>query len=337
MKIALDAMGGDRGISVNVQGAIQACQEYPDIEVILVGDEAQIKAELSRFDISKNCRISIHHASELVGMHESPAESCRAKPDSSIMVCAKLHAAGTVDGLVSAGNSGATMAASLFHLKRLEGISRPAIATIIPTMDGHCVMLDMGANVDCKPKHLVQFAVMGAVYHEAIFKSKRPTVGLLSIGEEESKGNELTLETHQLLKESGLNYIGNIEGRDIPIGKADVVVCDGFVGNVVLKFAEGLAATIIKLIKGELQGHPLAIFGGLLLKKAFKRIKKRMDPAEYGGAPLLGVNGISIVSHGVSNAVAIKNALRVASELYEDNICDHIQKQLEKISASVPA
>ena len=312
MKIALDAMGGDRGISVNVQGAIQACQEYPDIEVILVGDEAQIKAELSRFDISKNCRISIHHASELVGMHESPAESCRAKPDSSIMVCAKLHAAGTVDGLVSAGNSGATMAASLFHLKRLEGISRPAIATIIPTMDGHCVMLDMGANVDCKPKHLVQFAVMGAVYHEAIFKYKRPTVGLLSIGEEESKGNELTLETHQLLKESGLNYIGNIEGRDIPIGKADVVVCDGFVGNVVLKFAEGLAATIIKL-------------------------KKRMDPAEYGGAPLLGVNGISIVSHGVSNAVAIKNALRVASELYEDNICDHIQKQLEKISASVPA
>jgi glycerol-3-phosphate acyltransferase PlsX len=335
MRIALDAMGGDSGPSVNVRGALLACREWPDVEIILVGDKGVLTEELRRAGASSVSTLSIHHAADIVGMHESPVEACRAKPDASIMVCAKLVAEGKADGMVSAGNSGATMTASLFHLRRLEGISRPAIATILPTLSGHCVMLDMGANVDCKPKHLLQFAVMGAVYHEAIFKKPKPTVGLLSIGEEEGKGNELTIESHSLLKNCGLNYIGNVEGRDIPLGKADVIVCDGFVGNVVLKFGEGLSSALIKLIKDELKGHPIAILGGLLVRGALRGIKKRVDPAEYGGAPLLGVQGISIVSHGGSNDHAIKNALRVATELIRDNINLHIKTQLANTSQNI--
>lgn len=330
-------MGGDFGPPINIEGAIQASLAWPAIEVVLVGEKNRLEQELRKFSSSKTLLpgLTIHHASDMVGMHESPVEACRTKPDSSIMVCAKLVAEGKADGLVSAGNSGATMAASLLHLRRLEGISRPAIATIFPTLKGHCVLLDMGANVDCKPKHLLQFAVMGSVYHQAIFKKPSPTVGLLSIGEEEGKGNELTNETHELLKNSGLHYIGNVEGRDIPIGKADVIVCDGFVGNVVLKFGEGLAEALLTLIRDEVKGHPLSLLGGLLLKGSLKRIKAKMDPAEYGGAPLLGIQGISIVSHGGSNAYAIKNAIRVAAELYRDNINMHIHEQLKTISPNL--
>ncbi len=335
MKIALDAMGGDLGLSVNIQGALEACHAWPDISVVLVGDQDKIRKELKSMGSVRAERLEIQHASDIVGMHESPVEACRTKPDSSIMMCAKLLSDGGVQAMVSAGNSGATMTASLLHIRRVEGISRPAIATIMPTIDGHCVMLDMGANVDCKPKHLLQFAVMGSVYFEAMFKKKNPIVGLLSIGEEEGKGNELTLETHHLLKNSGLNYIGNVEGRDIPVGKADVVVCDGFVGNVVLKFGEGLAESIIKLMKNEIKGHPLALIGGLLIKGVLKNLKKKVDPAEYGGAPLLGIQGISIVSHGGSTPLAIKNALRVAAELVRDDINVHIQEKLKNISTSI--
>jgi len=332
MKIALDAMGGDGDPSINIEGALQACQEWSDLEVVLVGNESTIKPLLNRHKSKHLSSISICHTEKVIGMHEPPVDACRSKPDASIMVCAKLLSEKKVQGMVSAGNSGATMTASLFHLRRLEGISRPAIATVLPTLESQCVMLDMGANVDCKPKHLVQFAIMGSVYYQAMYKSPRPKVGLLSIGEEDGKGNELTSETHHLLKNSGLNYIGNIEGRDIPMGKADVIVCDGFVGNVVLKFGEGLAKVLLKLIKNEIKSHPLAIFGGLMLKSAFKKIKKKVDPHEYGGAPLLGVRGISIVCHGGSNAHAIKNALRVASELIRDNINVHIQDQLKDTS-----
>ena len=332
MKIALDALGGDRGIPVNVQGAIQACREWPDLEVALVGDEAAIKREIHNGGGTNIKSLSIIHTASMVGMHEPPVDACRSKPDASIMISARLLAERKVDGIVSAGNSGATMTASLFHLRRLEGISRPAIVTVLPTLTGQCVLLDVGANVDCKPKHLLQFAVMGSVYSQTIFKLTNPKVGLLSIGEEEGKGNDLTSETHHLLKNSGLNYVGNIEGRDIPLGKADVIVCDGFVGNIVLKFGEGLSHAIIKLIKNEIKGHPLAFLGGILLRKAFKNMKKKVDPSEYGGAPLLGVRGISIVCHGGSDAVAIKNALRVASELIRDNINMHIQNQLKNTS-----
>jgi len=335
MRIALDAMGGDAGTPPNVEGAIDACRIWPGMEVVLVGDEDTITTELKKHKAVNRLPLSIQPATQTVGMHESPVEACRSKPDASIMVCAKLLSEGKVDGLVSAGNSGATMTASLFHLKRIEGISRPAIATIIPTISGHCVMLDMGANVDCKPKHLLQFAVMGSVYFHIMFKKERPTVGLLSIGEEEGKGNELTLETHTLLKNSGLNYIGNVEGRDIARGKVDVIVCDGFVGNVVLKFGEGFAEAILKLIKGEIQRRPLAILGSLLMKGVFRTIKAKVDPHEYGGAPLLGVKGITIVCHGVSNGYAIRNALREAAELIQDNINGQIHSQLLNISQQI--
>jgi glycerol-3-phosphate acyltransferase PlsX len=327
-------MGGDFGPPINVEGAVQACQEWPDLEILLVGDQIKLTNEIKKIKSAAQLPIHIHHSPTIVDMHESPVEACRAKPDSSIMTCAKLLADNQVAGLVSAGNSGATMTASLFHLRRLEGISRPAIASLLPTIPGHCVMLDMGANVDCKPKHLLQFAIMGAVYFGALFKITRPKVGLLSIGEEEGKGNELTQETHHLLKNSGLNYIGNIEGRDIPMGKADVVVCDGFVGNVVLKFGEGLSEALLKLIRQEIKKHPLAMLGGFLLQGGLKDIKKKVDPSFYGGAPLLGVNGVSIVSHGGSNSIAIKNALRVASELIKDNINEHIETQLKNTSTS---
>ncbi len=325
-------MGGDLGPSINVQGAIEACQAWRDLEVVLVGDQNRLAKELKALNTNSRLPIEIRHASEVVGMHESPVEACRSKPESSIMVSARLLSEGIVDGLVSAGNSGATMAASLFHLRRLEGISRPAIATILPTLNGHCVMLDMGANVDCKPKHLLQFAVMGSVYSSLMFKKSNPTVGLLSIGEEENKGNELTTEAHVLLKNSGLNYIGNVEGRDVPMGKCDVVVCDGFVGNVVLKFGEGLSEALLKLIKREVKGHPLALLAGLLVKGVLRKIKEKVDPAEYGGAPLLGVQGVSIVSHGGSSAHAIKNALRVAADLVKNNINEQIQTQLNSTS-----
>jgi len=335
IKVALDAMGGDAGPSINVEGAVQACQEWKDLEVVLVGEKQILTREIQRVNPPSSLPISIHHSPTMVGMHESPVEACRSKPESSIMMCAKLLADGKVDAIVSAGNSGATMTASLLHVRRLEGISRPAIATIFPTVSGQCVMLDMGANVDCKPKHLLQFAVMGSVYYEAVFKNSRPRVGLLSIGEEEGKGNELTQETHHLLKNSGLNYIGNVEGRDIPMGRADVIVCDGFVGNVVLKFGEGMGAAILKLMKMEVKKHPLALIAGLFLRGVMKDIKTKLDPHMYGGAPLLGVSGVSIVSHGGSNAFAIKNALRVAAGLVRDNINVHIQKQLLNISTSL--
>ncbi|MBI4395657.1 MAG: phosphate acyltransferase PlsX [Elusimicrobia bacterium] len=328
-RIAVDAMGGDRGIAVNVEGALLA-QKETGHTIILVGDQLLIERELERAG-AKNA-FSIQHASTVVGMHEKPAEACRSKKDSSIMVCAKLVSDGQADAFISAGNSGATMAASLWHLRRLPGVSRPAIATVMPTLDGFCVVLDVGANVDCKPRHLLQFAVMGSVYAQSVFNLPNPRVGLITIGEEEGKGNELTQGTHLLLKQSWLNYIGHVEGRDIPKGNADVYVCDGFVGNVILKFAEGLAEALLNLIKGEIRKHPLAIFGKYLLKGAFKAIRKKTDPSEYGGAPLLGVNGVSIISHGGSDAKAIKNAIRTAGEFVEKSINRQISDKLKQMN-----
>jgi len=331
-RIALDAMGGDFGLAVNVEGALAAAREYGH-EIILVGDQSLLEQELARHDAAK--ALLIQHAPTVVGMHEKPAEACRAKKDSSIMICAQMVAEGKADAFVSAGNSGAAMAAALWHLKRLPGVSRPAIATLMPTLTGTCLVLDVGANVDCKPKHLLQFAIMGSIYAEYLMGISRPRVGLLTIGEEEGKGNELTLGSHELLKTSDLNYIGNTEGRDIPKGTADVYVCDGFVGNVILKFGEGLADALLKLIKSELKKHPLAIFGKWLLKGAFKAIRKKTDPAEYGGAPLLGVNGVAIISHGGSNAKAIKNALGAAGHYVEKGVNRHISEKLQQITPPV--
>ena len=327
-RIALDAMGGDRGLPVNIEGALMARQEM-DHEIILVGDENLIRQELVHQHAPD--AFLIRHAPTVIGMHEKPAEACRTKKDSSIMVCAEMVAEGQADTLISAGHSGAAMAASLWHMKRLPGVSRPAIAVTFPTVRGFSVLLDMGANVDCKPKHLVQFAVMGSIYARSLLGIENPKVGLLTIGEEEGKGNEVVNETHLLLKDSHLNYVGHVEGRDIPKGVADVFVCDGFVGNIVLKFGEGLAEVILGFIKTELKRHPVSSLAAkYLLKGPFQAIKKKMDPAEFGGAPLLGVGGASFICHGGAEPVAIKNAIRNAAILVEKEINRQISEELHQ-------
>ncbi|MBL0350856.1 MAG: phosphate acyltransferase PlsX [Elusimicrobia bacterium] len=331
-RIALDAMGGDHGLPVNIAGALLARKET-DHEIILVGDRDLIQQELEHHGARD--QFLIQHAPTVVGMHEKPADACRSKKDSSIMVAAELVSQGKADALISAGNSGATMAASLWHLRRLPGVSRPAIATLMPTLVGNAIVLDVGANVDCKPKHLLQFAVMGSIYAHAILNIPSPRVGLLTIGEEEGKGNLVTVETHPMLKASGLNYVGHVEGRDVPSGVADVFVCDGFVGNILLKFGEGLAAAVLKLIKNEVRKHPLAIFGKYLLKGAFKELLRKTDPSEYGGAPLLGVNGVALISHGGADAKAIKNAVRTAGVFVEAGINRQISDRLQGTNAHI--
>jgi len=272
--------------------------------------------------------ITVHHASEVVGMHDSAADAVRKKRDSSIRVAFDLVKKGEADAVVSAGNSGATMACGMFVLKRLAGIERPAIAQAFPTLRGDTLVLDVGGNVDCKPAHLVQFAIMGEVYARLVMGIAQPRIGLLSNGEEESKGNDLTRETSALLKKTSLDYTGYIEGRDIFDGVVDVVVCDGFVGNVVLKLSEGLVEAVGKMLKDELKGSFLSKLGYLLAKRAFASFKKKVDYAEYGGAPLLGINGVGMICHGGSSPKAIKNAIRFT---YEDVQKVVNQKVVEKL------
>jgi len=314
LKIALDAVGGDHGLTPNIDGAVQAANAF-GVELVLVGPAAQIRAELSARGVGEgDPRFEVVEAPDVVGMDEEPAAACRAKPASSVMVCAQLVAAGKAAGFVSAGNSGATMVAALWHLKRVPGILRPAIAVPIPTPRGVTVLLDAGANVDCKPWHLVQFAVMGELLARHLYGIPEPTVGLLTIGEEEGKGNDLVKEAYPHLKTSGLNFLGSVEGRDVPAGKTDVVVCDGFVGNVLIKTMEGTAAAVVGLLKAELTSSWRYKLPALLLRGPFARMKKKMSYDEYGGAPLVGVNGVAIVCHGSSNARAISHAVRAAAK-----------------------
>jgi len=312
MKIAVDAMGGDNAPKVEVAGAVAAARDS-SMSIILVGDRDLLTAELAQHDTS-GLDITIKHASEVVGMHDSASDAIRKKKDSSIRVAFEMVKSGEADAVVSAGNSGATMAAGMFVLKRLNGIDRPAIAQVFPTLTGHTVILDIGGNVDCKPVHLVQFAIMGEVYARHVLGIKKPLVGLLSNGEEESKGNDLTRETNQILKDVRFDYAGYIEGRDIFAGKVDVVVCDGFVGNIVLKLSEGLAEAVGSMLREEIKKSLICKIGYLLARPAFARFKKKVDYAEYGGAPLLGINGVGMICHGGSNVKAIKNAVRLASD-----------------------
>jgi phosphate acyltransferase len=324
-------MGGDNAPGPLVEGAVRAAREL-GCQIILVGDPARLKSELQRLGAS-NLGLAIEASDSVVEMHESPAQACRQKPTSSIMMSAKLVADGKADGLFSAGNSGASMAAALWHLHRLPGVSRPAITTLMPTLNGFCVVTDAGANVDCKPKHLLQFGIMGSQFMKHVFGRANPKVGLLSIGEEATKGNELTLAAAALMQRHLPNFIGNVEGRDIPKGVADIVVCDGFVGNVVLKFAEGLAEALVGLVKEQIEKHPLAKLGGLLLRGSLREVKKKTDYAEYGGAPLLGVNGVCVIGHGKSNAKAVFNAVRVASEFVQHDTNDQIRRELARVHA----
>lgn len=331
MKIALDAVGGDFGAAPNIEGAIQAANEF-GIDVILVGPEQQLRADLSSKGISGS-RFEVVDAPDVVGMTDEPAAGCRAKPRSSIMVAAELVAQGKAAGFVSAGNSGATMVAALWHLKRVPGVLRPAIAVPIPTPKGTTVLLDAGANVDCKPWHLVQFAQMGGLLATHGYGIANPVSGILTIGEEEGKGNDLVKETFPLLKAEVPGFKGCVEGRDVPAGNVDVVVCDGFVGNVLIKTMEGTAKAMMALLKDSLMQSWRHRLPALLLRGPFARLKKKMSYDEYGGAPLVGVRGSVIVCHGSSNGKAIANALRMCRHTAEAALDKKIAGVVERPGA----
>jgi len=305
-------MGGDHAPAETVKGAVLASQEYPDLEIILVGNPDKINAELNKY--KNKGKLPVVAASQKIEMGEHPAQAVKQKKDASINIAAALVKEGKADAIVSAGNTGALMAATLFKLGRISGIERPAIATEFPLPAGKVLLLDMGANVDCKPKNLEQFAIMGSLYAKHVLHINNPRVGLLNIGEEKEKGNELTRESWPLLKNAPINFIGNVESKEILKGGADVIVCDGFVGNLILKFAESLAASVFNILKTELSKGMINKLGiGLLMPTLFK-IRKKLSSDDYGGAPMLGVNGVVFKAHGRAKAEAIKNAIRESAE-----------------------
>ncbi|MGH7335446.1 MAG: phosphate acyltransferase PlsX [Candidatus Rokuibacteriota bacterium] len=327
MKIAVDAMGGDHGPAVVVEGAVVAQQEF-GVSVILVGDQAAIERGLAALGV-RGLAVEIRHASQVVGMAESPSQALRRKRDSSLRVAAELVRDGHASAFVSAGNTGASMAIAMFTIGVLRGVDRPAIAAVLPNLKRYMVLLDVGANVNPKPWHLFQFAVMGHVYARDILGIERPRVGLLSVGEEEGKGNDLTREVYDELRESSLNFVGNVEGRDIYNGNCDVVVTDGFTGNVALKISESLADMLGAMVKEELGRDLRSRMGAALALPAFQRVRKRVDYTEMGGAPLLGIDGAAVISHGSSPPKAIKNAIRVAAEWAKAGLNEHIKAALD--------
>jgi glycerol-3-phosphate acyltransferase PlsX len=349
--IALDAMGSDRAPKPEIEGAMHAARNY-GVRVLLVGPETTIKAELQRHPAASRLPIEIVHASQVITMEDKAVQSVRAKRDSSMRVGLRLVREGRAAGFVTAGNTGAAMATAKMVLGALHGVDRPALAAVFPTAPGTAaILLDVGANVDCKPHNLEQFAVMGEIYSRSMFGTqfgvhrlgdsafarsgfaagKRPRVGLLSIGEEENKGNQLTRESFQLLKQLPLNFVGNVEGRDLFSGHVDVIVADGFVGNVALKISEGVANLVRTVLKESLKATITSQVGYMLSRSAFSDFKKRIDHTEYGGAPLLGLKGVCIITHGSSNANAIKNAVRVAAEFAERDINKSIEQGLSAI------
>ena len=333
MYIALDAMGGDYAPDTNVKGAILFAKET-NIGVYLVGKEEILKPLLEKYD-GQNLPIEIVHAEETIEMDELPSIAIRKKRKSSMYIAGKLVREGKASAFVSAGNTGAAMAVSKFIVGSAEGIERPGIAVAFPTKKGKpTVLIDVGANVDCRPRHLLYFAVMGHTYVKEILKSSdNPKIGILSIGEEEGKGNDLVKDTYPLFKISGLNFVGNVEGRDIFTGDFDVIVCDGFVGNVVLKTSESLGMIILEMIKQEVKKSFISKIGATLMLPALRRFKKKADFAEYGGAPLLGTKGTCIITHGRADEKAIKNALRVASDFVQTNFNE---KLIENINTLLP-
>jgi phosphate acyltransferase len=331
--IAVDAMGGDHAPGAEVEGAIQAAETL-GIKVILVGREDVLRKELSRHNGHRDLPIEIVHASECVTMEDSAARAVRAKRDSSMRVASRLVRDGAAQGFVSAGNTGAVMATAKMVQRPVAGVARPALAGIFPTLAGPpVVVVDVGANVDCSPTMLAQFAVMGEIYSRLILRIKHPRVGLLSIGEEEHKGNEVTRSATPLLKSLPLNFVGNVEGGDIYSGKVDVVVCDGFIGNVALKVSEGLVDMVKHLLQESLEATITRKIGYVLSKDAYVDFKKRVDYSEYGGAPLLGVNGVCIICHGRSNGKAVRNAIRVAAEFSNVQINRRIESELQVLAA----
>jgi len=342
LTIAVDAMGADRAPKPEVEGAIQAARQY-NLRVLLVGQEDVVRGELAHHPEARSLPIEVVHASEFIGMEEKAALAVKQKRDSSMRVGLRLVKEGEAAGFVTAGNTGAAMVTAKMVLGVLPGVDRPALATVFPnSAQTATIMLDVGANVDCKPQNLQQFAIMGETYFRAIFSGQFPTaanprVGVLSVGEEETKGNDLTREAFQLIKALPLNFMGNVEGRDLYNGRADVIVCDGFVGNVALKVSEGMVGVVRAILKETLQSNIWRQMGFLLARPAFADFKKRLDYSEYGGAPLLGLKGVAVVSHGSSNGNAIKNAVRVAAEFARSGVNQKIEEQIratrERVSA----
>ncbi len=337
MRIALDAMGGDLGPELLIDGALSAIDKRRDLEVVLLGPEDLLKEQIAQRAGSGNStgRLSIVHAPQTVSMHESPVDAVRKKKDSTVMVGFDLVKNGQADAVVSAGNSGATMAAAVRKLGRLKGISRPGIASLFPTLKDPVMLMDIGANVDCRSQHLFQFAIMASSCSGLLLNIDRPRIGLLSIGEESGKGNTLVKKTHDMLKVSSLNFIGNVEGRDVYKGDVDVIVCDGFVGNISLKISEGLAEAAMEMLKVEIMKSLRAKIGYLFIRKAFAAFRKRVDYAEYGGAPLLGINGIGIICHGTSSSVAICNAIGEAANMFENRVNESITRSLQQYAVPV--
>jgi glycerol-3-phosphate acyltransferase PlsX len=332
MKIALDAMGGDHAPASTVGGALEALKRFPDIEIIFVGDKARIEQEMrdqKAWPMDHRC--SIHHASQVVGMSDNATDAIRRKKDSSISRAAELLADGGADALVSAGHTGALVAAATIRLRKLPGVERPGIAAIMPTQNHFFLLLDAGANVDSDPGHLLHYGIMGSVYSREVLKVKNPRVGLLNIGSEANKGNELTKEAYKLLSTAPVNFIGNVEGHDLFGNGVDVIVCDGFVGNVTLKTSERLAKAISGWLRTELKQNLVRVVGAVLARDAFSSIRRRTNTEEYGGMPLLGVNGICIKAHGNSTPKAIRNAIRVAREAVAQQVNPHIVKEIAQL------
>ena len=330
MKIALDAMGGDFGPPNLVAGAVLALREYSHISrLFLVGDTVQIEAELRKLGCNDS-RIEIVHSTQVVDMSDRAWSAVRRKKDSSVSRAVDLVKHGQANAIVSAGHTGAAVAASMIKLRTLPGIYRPGIAAVLPTETNVFVLMDAGANIDARPEHLLQYAFMGSVYSSHVLGYKNPTVGLISLGEEDVKGNEMTKEVFKMLKRSSLNFVGNIEGRHLFEDPVEVVVCDGFVGNVILKTCESISVAIFQWLKHELSRTPMRKLGAFLAQESFRTIKDKTNYEEYGGSPLLGVNGICIIAHGSSTPLAIKNALRVAAESIEQQVNPHIIEEVQR-------
>ncbi|WP_443659074.1 phosphate acyltransferase PlsX [Clostridium algidicarnis] len=330
MKIAVDGMGGDNSPRVVVEGSIQALKEFEDLQIIITGKQNEINKELSKYEYDKN-KITVVNATEVIDANDHPVMAIRRKKDSSLVKALNLVKNNEADAIISAGSTGAFMAGSLFIVGRINGIDRPALAPIMPGKNGKFMVVDCGANVDCKPNNLVQFAHMGKIYFENVLGVKNPSIGLVNIGVEEEKGNELTKATYKLLKNEAINFVGNIEPRDVPLGNTDIVVCDGFVGNTILKMYEGVSSSIFDVLKSEIMSSTRTKIGGLLLKPIFKKFKTKFDYKEYGGAAFIGVKGICIKAHGSSDGKALKNAIKQAIIFYDNKIIEKISNEIESL------
>ncbi len=332
MKVAVDAMGGDFGPKVTVEGAVKASQEL-NIEILLVGSETHVRREFDRLD-SSNANVTLVNASEEISMSEGIL-SFRKKKKSSIRIGAQLLKEGKADAFVSTGNTAAIVYISNKVLGALKGVERPALSLLVPTLSGPTLLIDVGANVNCQPHHLEQFAVMGRIFMESIMGLKEPRIALMSVGEERTKGNDLTKEVYALLMESSMNFIGNVEGKDIYSGKADVIVSDGFTGNIALKVSEGVVDTMFNMARTEIMKNLFAKIGFLLMKRNLKKLYKKVDYSEYGGAQLLGINGVCIIGHGRSNVVAVKNAIKMAKDFVKNRVQEKIQAEISPLSEKV--